>query len=672
MRLISPFAGTALALLFFVACSGGGGTGGGALSAGIQPPTQFAAKQSDNYYQVLLTWTASPSTIDGYDLSGAVGSGPYSQIGTGLIPSDVIGGLLTLDPTTPEDTNFQFRICAQQGTNRSDYAQTSYHLGIYPATMFVGDVDPRQQQINLTWVRNSVIADAVVLQRAVGSNPASLDYSTLPMADLTATSYVDTDIQDGNVYNYQIYYRKGSEASSAATCLNVYYSLASPGNLAVATGTSSATLTWVPRSTQATELRVYRKAGFLGVSAGDTPIATLPPTSTTYTDQGLAQGIYSYCVASYDNKNGNLQMSPMVPAIMQPSALGSSTFQADFQLLPSAPWLQQDASGNWLAWPVLQTDRSYGLLTWTNGSSSCQEFGAVDLTSTPGILMDTSFQPHLAFDLEPAGTSESLVHGWRDNAGWHSEVVEQGRCYSTLVRSDFTFLQAPDGTLHLLYGALPGSSGTLHGVDAVRGPGGWTLTEDPQLFAFEKFALDSTGNLLAVKVDISPGASSSTLELWTRAADGSWSSEAIPEVVVPAAEDSSLIQFQVGSDGTIHLITDVSSDYPGGPGTVYLARRSGVWSSPEWIAPTSPAITVDTRQMTICPSNQSIYFAENLSQGLVLFNRPPAGSWQSVLLVPAGPYQLPFWQGLSAAGKFYLATRPPESPTGAAVIFTEQ
>jgi hypothetical protein len=641
--------------LLLLSC-GGGGNGGGPV--GISPPGNFAVAQGTTFDDLTFSWTPSPSSVDGYNLDGAVGSEAFSQINTDLIPKDTIGGALSLNPAMPEQLDLHFRIRSQSGTTYSSYAQANYRRGIKPASTLSGSFDPIARGISLSWVKNTLVADGVSLQRRVFGQTGPSPYAPLPPILVNATSYVDYDIQEGVTYGYQVIYTKGTESSAPVATDGLYFNLAAPGHFTVSTDTVSATLTWVPQSKLATELRIVRSSIQSWPLPTDTPIAVLPPTATSYQDQGLAPGQgYTYRVASFNALRDEFATSPAVSAILKPQPVDSLVFQSQLLLLPAAPGTQMDAQGDWLQWPVQLADQSFGLVTTTPSGVFNQGFGTVD-AMVPGIMMDRAFQPHIAYSV-PSTTSsaEDLKHSWLDLSGWHTEAVATGSHFSfnLLGTQGIPFLVAPDGTPHLIYGKI--NYPTLKGVEAVWSPSGWTNTEDPQLVSLAAFALDPAGDLLGIRVVVIPQAGSSTLELWTRDAQGTWSSEAIPGLTVGFGAGADSLNFQVGADGTLHLLAYAQATASTPMGLAYLEKRAGVWSQPEYLTTGAYPTSYNGVVVTICPGDQRIFYAGNLPQGLTLFTRSSGGPWQSTLLLTAGNYPYSYFQGLTVSGKFYLGAR---------------
>ena len=307
--------------------------------------------------------------------------------------------------------------------------------------------------------------------------------------------------------------------------------------------------------------------------------------------------------------------------------------------------------------------QSYGLEIWTPTTSTQQAYPAADGSpSDPPILMDSGFQPHMAM----ADGSGNLVHLWRTADGWQTELVATGA--ETFFGSEgcFPFLQAPDGTLHLFYGF---GSPYQQGVEAIRGPGGWTFLQDPQLAAMAAFAFDPDGNLYGLQYQMPAGSQATPLLLWSRAADGTWSSQ-----TVPGGGTLSGALFQADATGTFHFLFVKPADASGPQGTVHYGLQSGVWSPPEYLTSGSPQGPSDIGVMplSVSPQDQRLFCCSNSAEGIVLYTRDPDGTWSSGILLPAGIYPSQCIQGLTASGKVYVVARPADIHDYGAAIFTEQ
>jgi len=627
--------------------------GGGKEARGLEPPGAFSVAQGSFFNELVLGWTPSPTPgVEGYNLYGAAGSDAFSMINTAVIPADTSGGTLLLPATVPELTDLRFRIQSLKGTALSPFANAGFRLGIRPVGNLVVTIQYDVPSIRLSWFKDSQVADTVVLRKKSVEGSITRPFATLLSTSPDVTSFEDTDVKEGVTYGYEVYLAKGAEASKSIGYDGFYFNLAAPGQLAAATGPDSATLTWVNHSRLATELRVYRSLRFDGIDNGATPISVLPAGATSYTDSGLAQGIYTYAVASYNAARGEAERSPLVHAILQAPALDGLAFRSRLQSLPVASSYQLDAQGNWMAWPVRGVGQAGSLVTRTPAGDQSLALGTVAYTSLPGILMDNAFRPHLAYTVQPpeaVSTGDlNLVHTWQDDTGWHTETVASHGNYlepNLTPGGGYPFLVAPDGSLHLLFEQIQTSTPVI--TEAVRSAAGWTLKADPRLYDFSGFAIAASGELLALKVVWVGAGQKQGLELWTRAGDGSWSGAPVPGVALGNLSDGSSLSLRTAPDGTVHLLAATPT------GVVYLAQRAGLWSQPE-------AVCTDTRfpgdgiQLSLGDGGRRPFCAGNTAQGYTLFTRAQDGSWPGTLLVPAGDYPVYAWPGFDAAGKLYL------------------
>lgn len=649
-------------LLLLCAC---GGNGDG--TRGIQPPGGFAVTSAPlgNFYELEFTWTPPPGSVDGYNLQGSVGAGGFQALNTTLIPENTSGGTLDLDPSTPERTDFLFRIDAVKGSQTSGWAQAPFHLGIKPATFFSGTVEPALATIHLTWTANSTVADSLTLRRTAFPPGAPATVTTLAPPALGATTYDDTDLHENTTYDYLLTYNKGDESSAAADSGDMFYDLNAPEHLVVTTGASSANLTWTLTSALTSEIRVYRRT-----AAGSSPspsgvLTTLPAAAREYTDTGLTPGIYTYEVDSYEATTGAEERSGWVTACTQPAPLDGQTFQVQYTSMAWAPSIQPDAQGGWLLWPVAMGAASYGLELWTPSGSTQQFYTkAAGWLSEPPILMDAGSQPHMAWVDE----AYNLVHLWRSTAGWQTETVATDATPFANQGGELAmpFLQAPDGTLHLFYA----TGAPSQYMEAIRGTAGWTFQADPSLAKLSALAIDPSGTLHGLQYGLAVGGLAQPLILWSRAADGTWSSQQ-----VPGGGTLSPALFQVDGTGIFHFLFVKPADASGPQGTVHVAQQAGVWSQPEVLTSESPQALSGEPPMylSVCPLDQRVFFSSNFPEGTVVFARDPDGAWSSTTLLPASTYPYDIQQGLAASGKVYLVLGlGPNGTTGGTAVFVEQ
>ena len=129
---------------------------------------------------------------------------------------------------------------------------------------------------------------------------------TVVASGLTTTTYVDTGLNDGQEYWYQIEAVNSYGASAPSTPVSAVPSIITvpgvPTNFTVSPGNARAVLDWAPPAGSApTGYYIYR----LDIS-DTTPYKTL--TALTFTDTGLTNGmLYSYRVGAFNSAGSGLQ-----------------------------------------------------------------------------------------------------------------------------------------------------------------------------------------------------------------------------------------------------------------------------------------------------------------------------------------------------------------------------
>jgi chitodextrinase len=165
-------------------------------------------------------------------------------------------------------------------------------------------------QINLSWTASSdnVGVTGYRVERCSGSSCTTFAQIGTP----TATTYSDTGLTAATSYSYRV------RATDAAGNLSFYSSTATattsaagdtqapsiPGSLTATPGSMQTVLAW-SASSDNVGVTGYLIERCQGVScSGFAQIATVPGTSTTYTDAGITAGTnYSYRVRATDAAN---------------------------------------------------------------------------------------------------------------------------------------------------------------------------------------------------------------------------------------------------------------------------------------------------------------------------------------------------------------------------------
>jgi fibronectin type 3 domain-containing protein len=159
-------------------------------------------------------------------------------------------------------------------------------------------------QVALNWTGSSGATGYYVKRSTTTGGPYT------QIATQAATSDTDTGLSNGTKYFYVVsaYNSAGQSANSAeVNATPVLAAPAAPTGLAAAAGNAQASLSWTTSAT-ATSYHVKRST----VSAAETQISA--PTSTSYTDTGLSNGVKYFYVVSAVNSGGESPNSSEVSA----------------------------------------------------------------------------------------------------------------------------------------------------------------------------------------------------------------------------------------------------------------------------------------------------------------------------------------------------------------------
>jgi hypothetical protein len=178
------------------------------------------------------------------------------------------------------------------------------------------------RQVDLTWVDNSDIEDAVEVERSIDGGA----WSTIATLGEDATSYSDTTAIGDTEHSYRV---RMTNQIGAGEYSNVATVTTPPSPLQDLAATSptptSVRLTWTDASDEETSIVVERGLGCPASSY--TVIATLDPDTTSYEDEGLnVQTTYSYRLRA-TREGGTFAPTPHVCITTpptQPTGVGTS------------------------------------------------------------------------------------------------------------------------------------------------------------------------------------------------------------------------------------------------------------------------------------------------------------------------------------------------------------
>ena len=299
---------------------------------------------------ITVSWNAVPGATQ-YRVYRKTGSGGWNGLvgltGTSYLDTNVTGG-----------TSYTYTVKAWNGTVWSDFdAKGVTATAVYGAPV-LKSASAGANGITVTW--NAVPgATQYRVYRKTGSG------SWNGRADVTGTSYTDTNVTGGTSYTYTVKAWNGSvwsDFDSKGVTATAQAAFGAPVLKSASAGANGITVTWGAVS-GASKYRVYRKTGS-GSWTGLTDV-----TGTSYTDTNVVGGTaYTYTVRAW---SGSVWSSFDTKGV-------TATAQAAF----GAPVLKSataDVSGVTVTWNAVSGAKKYRLYRKT-GSEGWT--GVVDVTGT--------------------------------------------------------------------------------------------------------------------------------------------------------------------------------------------------------------------------------------------------------------------------------------------------
>ncbi len=253
------------------------------------PGSLSATVQSSS--EIDLSWTDTSDDETNYRVERRPSGGTYSTIDT-----------LDADTTTYSDngldsgTTYEYRVTAFNAEAESSTTASATTLAALPDAPSNASANAvSTTAVNLSWSDNSNNEDGFRIER----RPSGGSYAEIATVTANTTSYSDTSLSDGILFEYRVSAYNGS-GSSTGTTTSATTPIAPASNAgATVISDTEVQISWTDNSTSETGYRIERR-----LSGGSySTLTTLAADTEVYTDSTCTAGTsYDYqIIATNDN-----------------------------------------------------------------------------------------------------------------------------------------------------------------------------------------------------------------------------------------------------------------------------------------------------------------------------------------------------------------------------------
>ena len=373
------------------------------------PPENVAVTKDQFYGRFDLSWTIS-GAVGQIEVQARQGNGEWQDMGL-LYGSPSFVELINPAERTP----VAFRLRNTNLGVHSDWsAEVTENTGLYmpQVTLATGGGG----QIQLGWFMRQDVT-GLIIERSTGTTGWT-PVTTVPSG---VARYTDTQVDELQLYSYRLRWVDGAIEGYNATLYPMNPGVRAPTALVAVPGVERVDLSWQNQSSSASGIVVVRSM-FLAPGFGGTEVAHLPPTATSFSDVGVATGLYRYEVQTL--ATGVAASSASVPvATLPPSGSWDvSVLQFPAGDLVGVAGAGIDDTGRVLAWSSAQ-----GLVG--SNSPAWLPHQLADANGLPVAVpmfeLDASFHPHIVWMRSTVqNTLEAAeMHEWYDGSGWRTEEL---------------------------------------------------------------------------------------------------------------------------------------------------------------------------------------------------------------------------------------------------------
>lgn len=651
-----------MALMLLPGCGGGGAPSGNSTAHFL---TAEATQDSTSFDVMTLSWATNVSVAEGFRLEGKVEGGAYQPLTQGLISLDFRSARITFDPSTPELTNFAFRITAVMQNQDLVQAETTFRRTLRPVYGVTVTHAPNFSGAEVTWSRNS---DSRANGFRVEIREPGSAWQVVPGE--VALAYGGSlgqwvpELRDGGAYELRVVPTFAGEAGFAWT-INTRAPLLAPRALCATPSGGGFRLSWSNVSAGATGLKVVRRVRSAGEGSwgAEVVLATLGPGVSEYVDYAIPPGArYAYRIVATLEGAVDAPSTWMVAGT--PSESLGGAFERAGLALGFKPALR-DAEGAWIG------------STWSWGQSQTR-VRLMRSAPAAGFPRTIPFSPGATISDTGSLQLQAMPQGGLRVAGVESINYESPLSLRTLTSVNGAWRENP---LHPIEGI--GFSGKW-GFDG-QYCGGYLTSE-------RRFGFLQTDGLQSPQAELLPaGWTQMSYGWWDRLPDGrpvglirvesgwalairslqgDWSAQSLDGLAKVGSLVWDLRGFQVDSTGRIHaMFTQAPSDLRGR----YLLLTPGQAPTVEDVPLVDELRWGTVYAMAATPSGGRLGFALLDDAGqLTVVVRDVDGRWSRSSGLVSGAqvnYRDPFLLcGFTSVGRFWVLHDEVETPE----VFAEQ
>lgn len=507
-------------------------------------------------------------------------------------------------------------------------------------------------EIDLTWSPSIPVGiEGLRIYRASYNLSGTLG-TYIKMAELpvSALAYNDVQLQEQIKYNYRLCFVKNNIEGPYANVDSRWIGLLPPIKLVTTAGTNQATLTWTNVSVHATNIVVNRKFSDGALGGNWIKYATIPATATSFVDNNLLSGFYTYQLTSI--AGSDLSSGPEANVWVLDS---ENPFHLTSQII-NAPsngvrWWTRNAVGNWFMLDEL------GIVYIPTGQQSWNQIllpNSITGYAQPGIRLDTSGFPHIIYYTRTGSDAQPMIitHAWYDGVTWKSEEIARRTLLRVTGISIIGFDVADSGAIHAFWNLGDGALGN-HIEYATNESGRWNFSS---IISSKINLASSSVHLVSIKISkdgtiylcapIAAIGIGEQILVYSRQYGQSWNEELVPlapNQIAAGYNPVTLLPVNSGGFDLLYYNNESNNIFED---VMCLSKRQGLWGQPDLIvsrgfsgnAPKLWGATTKDGTRTVVGVDMPApgYLQNNLESSMLLFTRDSNNLWTRTTLTNSG------------------------------------